>query len=46
MSENINVVPLRLPNEVDDPLTKSCDLVRGSCLRGQSRWRPRRFSSQ
>ena len=21
MSENINVVPLRLPNEVDDPLT-------------------------
>ena len=46
MSENINVVPLRLPNEVDDPLTNILRSVRGSCLRRQSRWRPRRFSSQ
>ncbi len=46
MSENINVVPLRQPNEVDDPLTSILRSGARQLLAQASRWRPRRFSSQ
>ena len=46
MSETINFVPLRQPDDVDDPLTNILRSGRGSCLPRRSRWKPRRFSPQ
>ena len=46
MSENINVVPLRQPNEVDDPLTNILRSGARQLLAQAVEMRPRRFSSQ
>ena len=43
MNENSNIVPLRQPDEIDDPLTNILRLVPGSCLRRLSRWEAAAF---
>ncbi len=45
MNDTSNVVALRHPDEIDDPLT---NILRSgaqqSCLRRLSRWKPKHFS--
>jgi hypothetical protein len=41
MDKNSNVVALRQPDEIDDPLT---DILRSGARQLLSRWKPRRFS--
>ena len=46
MSENINVVPLRQPNEVDDPLTNILRSGARQLLAQAVEMEAERFSSQ
>jgi hypothetical protein len=39
MNETSNVIALRHPDEIEDPLTNILRRVRGSCLRRLSRWK-------